>query len=244
MPRTRVRPTATPTATATAAGGRRYAVTAGILLLVATASSLLSQPFLAPLDAPDRMGAVAAHPGSIGVAALLDIVAALTSAGIALALYPVLRRNSPGLAVGAVGFRVAEGTAHMVGIMSLLALVTVSRAGVAAGPAGRTAYTAAGDALYASYHWTVNVALVLPFTVGGLLYYLAFYRSRLVPRWLSVWGVVGVVLLVVATGLLVFDVIGSVGQAVLAAPIGVQELVLAVWLLWRGFAPDALDGLR
>jgi hypothetical protein len=78
---------------------------------------------------------------------------------------------------------------------------------------------------------------VLAFYTGGTLYYLVFYRSQLVPRWLSGWGLVGTALGLVAALLVLFRVVGtlSTAQVLLNLPIGVQELVLAVWLIWRGF---------
>jgi hypothetical protein len=98
--------------------------------------------------------------------------------------------------------------------------------------------------MLAQYHGLVDVGLLLAFGVGGLLYYLVFYRSRLIPRWLSVWGIAGVILLMVAAVLIIFGVIGplSAGQVVLAAPIGLQEMVLAVWLIGKGFNRSALRG--
>ena len=96
--------------------------------------------------------------------------------------------------------------------------------------------------MLAQYHWLVDVGLLLAFSLGGLLYYVVFYRSRLIPRWLSVWGIGGVVLLMVAAVLLIFGVISplSPGQIALAVPIGVQEMVLAVWLIVKGFDRSVL----
>ena len=220
---------------------RRYAVTAGVLFIVATAASLLSAPFLTPLDAPDLLASTAAHGAGLGLGVLLTFVAAAASAGIAIALYPVLSRFGPGLAIGAVGFRVIEATMGFAGGVALLSLLELSRDAVAAGTAADPASRAAGQALLALWDQVGNVGLVLAFSIGGLLYYLVFYRARLVPRWLSAWGMLGVVLLVVAVGLQVFDLIGPMSgtQIVLALPILVQELVLAVWLIAKGFAPAA-----
>jgi hypothetical protein len=89
---------------------------------------------------------------------------------------------------------------------------------------------------------------VLAFYIGGTLYYLVFYRSRLIPRWLSVWGLVGTTLGALGALLVLFRVVDTLSgvQVALNVPIGVQEIVLAVWLIWKGFrvtvpGPPAAD---
>ncbi len=76
--------------------------------------------------------------------------------------------------------------------------------------------------------------------MGGLLYYSVFYQTRLVPRWLSGWGIVGVILGAAAALLILFGVTGSMStiQIVMNVPIGVNEIVLAVWLIVKGFRPS------
>jgi hypothetical protein len=220
---------------------RRNAVVAGVLLVVATAASLLSGPFLAPVTGSDYLTAAAAHHGQVATGVLLGSIAALAAPGIAIALYPVLRRFDVGLALGAVGFRVIEGVFYAFGMAVLVSLSALSDEFVDAGSRSDRQYTTLGSTMLAQYHWLVDAALLLAFGVGGLLYYVVFYRSRLIPAWLSVWGIAGVLLLIVAGVLVVFGTIGplSAAQVALAAPIGVQELVLAGWLVLKGFSPSA-----
>ena len=218
-------------------GTKSYAVAAGVLFIVATAASLLSAPFLAPVRDSDFLVVVAAHRAQVGTGALLGLVAALASTGIAVALYPVLRRSSEGLAIGAVAFRVVEGVLAIVGVTALVSLLSVSEQFVEAGGVDRASYAATGQALLAVQHWVADVGSVIAFSLGGLLYYLAFYRTRLIPRWLSGWGVIGVTALAVSAVLVVYGVIGplSTTQIIIAVPIAVQEMVLAVWLIVKGF---------
>ncbi len=119
-------------------------------------------------------------------------------------------------------------------------LVTVSRESANAGVPASSAYVAPAALLMAARDSLGEVA-VLAFGLGGLMYYWVFYRSRLVPRWLSAWGLVAITS-VMASGLLVMLGLAapmSVTQLVLALPIAVQEMVLAVWLITRGFNPRA-----
>jgi hypothetical protein len=218
------------------------AVVAGVLLIVATAASLLSGPFLAPVTGADYLTDAAAHSGQVATGMLLGFIAAFAAPGIAIALYPVLRRFGEGPALGAVGFRIIEGVFYACGMFVLLSLSTLSRQFVDAAAPGDQHFPTLGDTMLAQYHWLVDVGLLLAFSIGGLLYYLVFYRSRLIPTWLSAWGIGGVILLMVAAVLIIFGVIGpmSVGQIALAVPIGVQEIVLAIWLFVKGFDQSAL----
>ena len=219
-------------------GERKYAVSAGVLLISATFTSLLSAPFLAPLRATDYLAQVDAHRLQVEIGALLACVAALTAPAIAAALYPVIGRFGKGRAVAALAFRTIEETVYLTSAILVLSLVTLSRDYRTASFADRARDRVLGDTVLTAYRALGNVALLLAFSVGGLLYYLVFYQARLVPRWLSAWGMIGAVALLVAGVLVTLDVIAaeSTAQFVLAAPIGIQEMVLAVWLITRGFS--------
>ncbi len=219
---------------------RRTARIAGVLLILATAASLLSSPFLGSITSSNYLVDVSANANEVVTGALLQFVAAAAAASIAIALYPVLRRHNEGLALGAVGFRLIEGTLYIVGVVLLLSLVTLSQEFVNAGTPNSPYYHTFGALLLAGFNWVANVGVPLPFCVGALLYYYVFYQSRLVPRWLSGWGLGAVALLIVAALLVMFGVIGSTVQGVLALPILVQEMSLAVWLIVRGFNASAI----
>jgi hypothetical protein len=221
---------------------RTNAVAAGVLLIVATVASLLSGPFLAPVTGVNHLVDAASHQSQVATGVLLGLIAAFAAPGIAIALYPVLRRSGEGLALGAVGFRLIEGIFYALGMWALLSLSTLSRAFVVAGSPRGTGHAVLGDALLDQYHWLADSGLLLAFSIGGLLYYLLFYRSRLIPIWLSAWGIGGVVLLMLAGVLIIFGTISplSTAQVALAVPIGVQEMVLAVWLIVKGFDRSAL----
>jgi Domain of unknown function (DUF4386) len=136
---------------------RPYAVAAGVLLILATAASVASQPLPAPVRDPDVLTSVAAHQAQVGAGALLAMTAAFASAGVAVALYPVLRHDSPGRAVGAVAFRVIEAVAYLAGVTMLLSLVSLGRQFVADGQPDRAAYLVTAKALLAAHSWLADV---------------------------------------------------------------------------------------
>ena len=96
--------------------------------------------------------------------------------------------------------------------------------------------------MLAARDWAFGFIGTLPFALGALMYYYVLYRSRLVPRWLSGWGLVGAGLCLVATVYAGFtqEFGFSTVNNVLNIPIGVQEMVLAVWLIVKGFNPSAV----
>jgi hypothetical protein len=218
---------------------RRIAWIAGVLFIVATAASLLSTAFLGSVGKSDYLSSVAANESTVALGVLIRFIAAFASAAIAISLYPVLRRYRRGLALGAVGFRLIEGTFYAIGAVSVLLLLTLSQEFVKAGAADPGYFGTSGTLLKAVDDWA-GLAGVLAFYLGGLLYYCVFYQIRLVPRWLSSWGIGGVILGAVAALLILFGATGTMStvQIVLNVPIGIQEMVLAVWLIVKGFRPS------
>ena len=222
---------------------RRIAVVAGVLWIVATVADLVSRVvFLQPiLSAPDYLTKISANEDQVLLGALLLFIGAVAAPGIAIALYPVLRKHNGGLALGSVGFRLIEGALYLGIVVCLLMLVTLSQESAEAGTPAPSAFQVPVALLMAARDSLGQVS-VLTFGLGALMYYWVFYQSRLVPRWLSAWGLVAIVLVMVSGLLVMFRLAEpmSATQLVLAAPIGVQEMVLAVWLIAKGFNPRAV----
>jgi len=222
---------------------RMNAVAAGVLFIIATLGGVASTAVLAPvLSATDYLARISTTQNQVLVGGLLQFVAAAACPGIALALYPVLRRHHEGLALGSVGFRLIEGALYVGVVICLLSLVTLSQASVSVGAQAPAASQVAGVLLMAARDWLGPVAAVLTFGLGASMYYWAFYRSRLVPRWLSGWGLLGTTLVTISGLLVLLHVAAPLGttQTLLALPIAVQEMVLAGWLIAKGFNPSAI----
>ncbi len=222
----------------------RTARTAGVLFIVATVASVVGSALVTPLlDEQDYLTAVSLHANRVAAGALLGLIAAAASVGIAITLYPVLRRWGGGLALGSVVFRSIEGVMYMIGVACWLALLAVGQRFAPQGAADATSLRAVGDSLI-DVHQQVALIGVFAFCVGAFLYYYLFYQSRLVPRWLSGWGIGAIALMFLACVLALFGQNEITSYVALALPIGVQELVLAVWLIARGFsAPDLGSGV-
>jgi hypothetical protein len=225
---------------------RKTAITAGILFIIATATGMVGKiAFLDPiLKAPDYLGKLFANQNQVIVSALLTFFGAIASTSIAICLYPVLKKHHGALALGSVGFRLVEGMLYIVGVVGLLSLLTVGQEFVKAGASSLSIYQVSATVLLAIKNWAGQLG-VIAFTVGGLAYYSVMYRSRLVPRWLSGWGFLAAVSSLAAALLTVSGLLApfSTVFVVMQLPIGLQEMVLAVWLIVKGFNPSAVAAL-
>jgi len=220
---------------------RKISIIAGALLIIATAASLIGSSLIGPVWGASESGGISANGNPIMLGALLTFVAAAASAGIAIALYPVLRKYNEGLALGAVGFRLMEAVFYIVGAMCPVVLFTAHNEFVNAG--GQGTLQSLRHLLLTAHDLASFVFGVLAFCIGGLMYYYIFYQTKLIPRWLSIWGLAAIVALLCAALFTTFDgepfsVSGNL--IFLAVPIALQEMVLAVWLIVKGFNPAVI----
>jgi hypothetical protein len=209
------------------------------VFIIATVAVLVAAAFVPDLTGADYLTSLAQNAGRVAGGALLYLVGYLASAGIAVVLYPVLRQWNAGLALGSVIFRTIEAAFYLVGLACLLSLVTLGRQFTSAVAGDRATLQAIG-AVLVSVKAHAGLLAVFAVCLGSFMYYYVFYRSRLVPRWLSGWGMVATVLMLVACVLSLFSGNQITSYIPLVAPFGLQEMVLAVWLIIKGFNPSAI----
>lgn len=224
---------------------RKTAITVGALFIVCTVASILGPTLAISANSPDYLNQLAGNPDQIITAALLEFIWAAAGAGIAIGLYPLLRKYNGALALGSVGCRVVENVFVLIGTLSLLSLLTLSQEFIAAGSPEASSFQTLGAMLLAFRDWQYHVISGLAFSLGVLMYYAILYRSNLIPRWLSGWGVLGAILSLAATVLASFSRDFGLASAhtYLHIPIGLQELAFAVWLIAKGFDPSAVAAL-
>jgi hypothetical protein len=224
----------------------KIAAVVGVLFILGTVPALLVLPLYGnTVNATDRLTAIATNEGQMIIITAMKFLMGIACAGIGLALYPILRGYNEGLAFGAAGFRVIEGALDIVGAMLLVILLALSQEFVKA-EAPASSYFQTADALInTGITWLRDAAMLLTFGIGALMYYVVFYQFRLVPRWLTVWGLVGITLTIISALLVMFHLVPPFGaiQIFLNLPILPQELVLAVWLIIKGINPSAAASL-
>jgi len=213
---------------------RKTALVAGVLYLL----TFVSIPTLALYGAVHEPNYILGSGPDTAVilGGVLEIIVALACIGTAVALYPVVKRQNEGVALGFVGARVLEAAAIFAGVVSLLTIVTLRQAGVGADG------LVTGQALVAQYDWTTLLGQGMLPAVNALLLGSLLYRSRLVPRILPILGLVGAPLLIAGDIGTMFGLWGRVnvlaGIAVLL--IAGWEFSLGVYLVVKGFKPSPI----
>jgi hypothetical protein len=215
----------------------------GILFILGTVPVMVAMVLWGQsISSPDYLSLMAAHSNEVLLFALSVIVMGLACAGIGISLYPILKPHGEALALGVVGFRVMEGTLQFVSAISTAVLLALSQEFVKAGSPADSFFQPAAAVIMSVREWMSNGFYLFPWCVAAFIYYTVFYRTRLLPRWLSAWGLLGLLLMLIGAFSGMFGLIGAFSppQMLLMLPIMLQEMVLAVWLIVKGFNPSAV----
>jgi hypothetical protein len=222
---------------------RKNAVLAGVLFIIGTVSGVISAAVCIPVwNAPDYLLRLSANENLINLGIILQFIMAISCAGISLALYPILKKFSEGLAIGAVGFRLIENMLQILKAVSMITLLALSQEFVRAGSPTTSYFQGAAEIITTASDWMIHGAALICFSIGASMYYIVFYQHRLVPRWLSGWGLVSIALTIISSLLVMTGIIPAFGTIQGAANLSIfaQEMVLAVWLIVRGVNPSAV----
>lgn len=217
---------------------RQRATFVGIMFILATVSAILGLLFYQPiLTGPDYLINGAARQNQIALGALMELVLVCTAIGTAIGLFPVLKPYGERIALGHLFFRFLEAGIITIGIVAVLSLLTLSQDFVAAAAPDAAAYHAAGTLLIAIHDWTFMLGPLFMLGINTFMYSSLLYKSKVVPRWLAGWGLIGATLVFAAALLVLFGVFVqlSVWVTLLALPIATYEMVLAGWLIIKGF---------
>jgi hypothetical protein len=215
---------------------RKTAIIVGVLFITATVTAILSIVFTGSiLDPPDYLTKVSENENQVIISVILWLILAVSVMGIGVLMFPVLKKYNEGLALGYAGIRLIETVFIIVASLSLLSLLTLSQEYVA-GVLDVSYYQPSGTSLLALYDWSFVIGTLIFLGLGGVCLNYLLYQSKLVPRWLSVWGLIG------ATLVLLYGLLSLFGldPSFLAALIAVQEMVFAVWLIVKGFNPSSV----
>jgi hypothetical protein len=226
---------------------RKTAVIVGILFIIGTVSGILSAVVNAPIMAGSTYPLnISASETQWIIGTLLILLMGFPLAMIPVFLYPILKKHNEVLALGSIVFRgVLEAVCYMGMVMFNFLLLTVSQVCEKTAAAEISIQTL-GSSLVSAGNWT-SLLLGLVFSIGGMMIYILFFQTRLVPRWLSGWGFIGAILYFVAhiegifgsQQILSFDS----GLGFFMIPLAIQEMVFAVWMIVKGFNPSAIAAL-
>jgi hypothetical protein len=224
---------------------KKTAVIVGILYIIGTVAGVLSVVVTQPvLGAPDVLSKIAADETPVLAGALLVLTMGIALAMVPVMLFPILKKQNEVLALGYVVFRGAlEMAAYIAMAVVWMFLILISREAAASGASGLQAL----GAVFLKGNDSIGNILVIIFSLDALMLYTLLYQSRLVPRWISVWGFIAVLLHFSTAFLMMFRLVEHGMSAAVDAinpPIFLQEMVMALWLIAGGFDPAAVKALE
>jgi hypothetical protein len=217
---------------------RKNAILAGVFYIIATVAPISTFFFVGFLGGeiggetiPDYLVTVSANENRVVIGMLIELIYALSVVGIIVMLFPILKKHNEASARGFFALRFIEAIFTIVGSLILLTLLTLSQEFVKAGAPDASYFQTTGDLLLAARDWAFLIGSGLVWSLSAVILNYLLYQSKLIPRWLSVWGLVGAILSF-ATYLLRF--FGIALPEIAFYPIAVQEMVFAVWLIVKG----------
>jgi hypothetical protein len=219
----------------------------GVLFILAAVSAvagvLLYDPFL---TSSDYLTKGSEYYNQVVLGAVMELILVISAVGTATIMFPILRKYNETIALWHVCFRFLEAVVITIGVISVLALLTLSREYVAGGATNIASYQASGTTLKAIHDWTFSLGPNFMLGINTMMYSYIFYKSKMVPRFIPILGMTGATLVFICAFLVMFDVIDQVSLwgGLLALPVAANEMILAVWLIVKGFNESAIDSLN
>ena len=214
----------------------------GALFIMALVLFLIGQAFYEPiLSSPDYLDSTYPNRVIVIVGILFEFMSALAVVLIPVLLFPILKKHNEVLALGYVSFRLFEAVLLSFAQIYKLSLVKLSQNYLDKGGVDASFFQNMGSSIQSVIYWIDHAGLIylIVFGIGALILYSALYKSKLIPRWLSIWGLIGAVAILTASVMATFD-ISLVLAVLLIIPIALQEQAMAIWLVVRGFNSSAI----
>ena len=221
---------------------RKTARIVGVLFIIATASIFAESLYGPILSSPDYLDITYPNKIIVIIGILLESIMIPAMFLIPIFLFPILKKHNKVLALGYIGFRSLEAVLISIAEINKLSLVNLSRNYLNKGGADASYFQSIGSSIQSKLYWvnTDGVIYVVIFAIGALILNSALYKSKLIPRFISAWGFIAAITILTGSILSAFTDISLVIAILLIAPIALQEMVFAVWLIVKGFNPAAI----
>ncbi len=220
---------------------KKIAITIGVLFLIALVFNIIASVLMDPvISVSGYLKNIYPNKNVIIIGNLLNVICAIAMIFIPIALFPIGKKVNNNLAIGYVVFRFLEGVLQIYIAIKLLNLISLSNLYINTGARNFLLFQSIGDTIQSEIQWAEIIYIII-YICGAMAFYPLLYKSKLVPRFLSVWGISAVVLLL--TG----DILGMFGLGIFskmplmkgmiyfAPPVALNELVLSIWLIAKGF---------
>lgn len=222
---------------------RKTSIIVGALYIIALTSAMFRSVLLdSILDTPGYLINLSSNESDVIIGVLLLIIMGAAIPSIAFAIYPIIKKQNEALALGYVGATIMESVLYIITVIAVLTLLTLSKQYGEVGVPDNTHYQILGTLLIGVRDWAFNILWPITIGLAALPFYYLLYRSKLIPRWLSNWGFIGAALSLAGGLLSFFGFIStlSVIYNILLLQIALQEIVMAVWLITKGFNSSAV----
>ncbi len=207
----------------------------GGLVLAALLAGIFS--IVPAIDSADYLSEAAKNSSQTMMGALFQFLMALFYLAIAVLLFPILEKFGKSLAIGFLALRILAATLVVFGTILLSSILALSQQYIQSPPQNLHMFEVIGATLKAARDSTNHVYMILALCSANALMFILFVKSRLLPLWISLWGLTGAVFTGIASILILFQVVDviSVQYLALNVPAALLEIVFAVWLLVKGF---------
>ncbi|MFF3921827.1 DUF4386 domain-containing protein [Paenibacillus lactis] len=217
---------------------KRMAKVAGALFLVSTGAYMIGSGILDPLlHRPNFLTHLYSNRIHAVMGSLLELINAIAVVGIAMLLYPILKKHNESFALGYFGSRIVESVLLIISTVAPLILIGLSHHSISAGSAMHPYFEAISNVLLEAHSMLFQMAMIV-LSLGSLLLCNVLYRSRLVPRFLPVIGFIGYAALLASSCL---AIVGQDIGPVLYVPGALFEIMFPVWIMVKGFRLHTAD---
>lgn len=226
---------------------KKSARVVGVFFILAAVSAIVGLLLYDPiLNNPDYLTTGAEHSNQVLLGVVMELILVISAIGTAVTMFPYLKRYNETIALWHVSFRFFEAVIIAIGIISVLSLLTLSQEFIAAASPNSESFHASGTVLKAIHDWTFLLGPNFMLGINTVMYSYIFYKSKLVPRFIPIIGMTGAVLVFSCSILVMFDVIEqvSVWGGILALPVALNEMTLAVWLIIKGFNDTSINDMQ
>ncbi len=207
---------------------------AGTLIILGIISGILS--IVSSVESDNFLNEVYPNKNRVLIGGIFQFLLVPIYIGFSLVLYPVLKKYNKTLSIGFVGFRIMAGVFQLLGIILLPIFILLSQKFLAQTNTDLMLYETIGEILKLFRDLTNHLGVILATGLGNLLLYYILFKGKLIPVWLSIWGIIGNALIMIASFLLLFELIEviSTEYGIMTIPLVLQEVVLAIWLIAKG----------
>jgi Domain of unknown function (DUF4386) len=225
---------------------RKTAKIVGVLFILAAVTAVIGLNLYNPiLNGPDYLLKGSEHANQVILGAVMELILVVSAVGTATTMFPLLRQYNETIALWHVCFRFLEAIIITIGVISVLSLLTLSQEFVAAGAPDPSSFHSSGIILQAIHDWTFMLGPLFMLGINTVMYSYIFYKTKLVPRFISILGMTGASCVFICSLFVMFGVFPQISfwGAVLAVPVAANEMILALWLLVKGFNENAITSL-